>query len=231
MNRNDDRDHDVSFDGLVDLGSVPPPPGVVGPDVHAARTAVAALPSTLLEELRRARMNEGEAQRTRKQEKFDLPSRALRRSSPSFANEAPTAPGKDGQRLLRPIAPDAEDVPPAASSENLVAAIEAALEAPPSPRPPSPLPVAPPPAAEPPARLSPEPQALAAIVKTPPMATPAPPLPPPFIATMTPASVYPEPEEKREPSVRLPFLVAFLVVTSLGLLFVAIAIAERMHHR
>ena len=51
-------DSGPGFDALVDLGSVPPPPGAVGPDVHAARTAIAAMPSSLLEELRLARTND-----------------------------------------------------------------------------------------------------------------------------------------------------------------------------
>src|SRR6188768_1764836 len=103
MSSGKQRDSQAAFDEIVDLGSIPPPPGgVVGPDVHAARTAIAAMPTSLLEELRRAKQVDAanaanaEANRTRKQEKFELPSLAKR--GHSFKNEAPTAPGRDGMR-------------------------------------------------------------------------------------------------------------------------------------
>src|SRR5688500_14560330 len=108
--------NEACFDDVLDLGSVPPPPGVVGPDVHAAR------PTSLLEELRRANAaDSAEANRTRKQEKFELPSEAKRGAS--FANEAPTVPGKDGRRLLRPLAPDVHDTPPAPPSADIESAV------------------------------------------------------------------------------------------------------------
>ena len=130
--------NEASFEDVLDLGSIPPPPGVVGPDVHAARTAIAAMPTTLLEELRRAKAERGG----------------------SFTNEAPTRPGKDGLRMLRPIAPDVDDVPPAPPASDFVSAVKAALPPTPPPRPTPPQPARPP----------------AAIVKTPPMAVPAPPV-------------------------------------------------------
>lgn len=226
--KNEKRDSETSFDGLVDLGSVPPPAGVVGPDVHAARTAIAAMPSSLLEELRRARANEtGEAKRTRKQEKFDLPPSALlRRSAPSFssfANEAPTAPGKEGPRLLRPLAPDVTDVPPATPTENLIAVIEAALvEPPPALSPPPSPPLSRPPSPVPPPRVE--------RVPTPPMPMPTPmPMQAAPMPTPLPVPMSLPPADDEGPSVRMPFLLAFLFVTSVGLILTAIAIAERIH--
>ena len=47
---------EASFEGLIDLGSIPPPTsGPTAVDVHAARTAVAELPKGLLEELRKGK--------------------------------------------------------------------------------------------------------------------------------------------------------------------------------
>lgn len=191
------KEDEASFADVLDLGSVPPPPGVVGPDVHAARTAIAAMPTTLLEELRRAK---AEAKRS------------------SFTNEAPTRPGKEGMRLLRPLAPDVNDPPPSPPSSDLASAItqiiatskEAVTEAPP------PLPV--PPLAPPP----PPPQ----VVKTPPMPIAAPVLsaPVPFLPLMPD----PPPQEEPRPLVRIELLVAFVVVVGTGLVFALLAIADRL---
>jgi hypothetical protein len=204
--------NEASFDDVLDLGSIPPPPGVVGPDVHAARTAIAAMPTTLLEELRRAK---AEAKR-----------------AGSFTNEAPTRPGKDGMRLLRPLAPDVNDAPPVPPASDIASAVteaiatskDAVTEAPP-PAPPTP------------------PQ----VVKTPPMPIPAPvilqPPPPPRVITplSTPAPVpiiammvdqVPLEEEEPRPLVRIELLVAFVIVGGAGLVFALLAIADRiLSHR
>ena len=217
------------FDDVVDLGSVPPPPGVVGPDMHAARTAIAALPTTLLEELRRAKMQDGgDASRTRRQDKFDLPSIAKRGGS--FTNEAPTRPGKDGMRLLRPLAPDVDDIPPPAPSGDLASALQEALsakdavtEAPPPPSPPV------------------QPAAVAVALKTPPMSaavappivtppparapTPLPAIAPPVVAPMfaPPPVAVPAPE-----AIRIELLVAITIVGGAALVFALLAIANRV---
>lgn len=186
------------FDDVVDLGSVPPPPGVVGPDVHAARTAIAALPTTLLEELRRVKRG-------------------------SFTNEAPTRPGKDSMRLLRPLAPDVDDVPPPAPSGDLASALhealsakEAVTEAPPPPEPPplEPLPPQPPPLLQQPA--------TAIVLKTPPMPAPA---APPMVAPMF---ALPPAEEPRPAEIRIEVLVAITIVGGAALVFALLAIANRV---
>lgn len=93
-------------------------------DVHGARTAVAPIPTTLLDELRRAK-------------------RAARPQS--FTDEAPTVPGKHGMRALRPLAPDIADVPASSPSESLAGAMLAALEEPRTSKEPSGLLALPPP--------------------------------------------------------------------------------------
>lgn len=96
--RREPEDAEVSFEGIVDLGSIPPPAS--GPvDVHRAATAVAAMTDELLDEIRRAKEEAklGESQRTRIQPKFQVPEDAI----PGFTDETPTRPGKDKERLLR----------------------------------------------------------------------------------------------------------------------------------
>lgn len=237
----------ASFEDVLDLGSVPPPPGgVVGPDVHAARTAIAAMPSSLLEELRRAK-NDPEASRTRRQEKFELPS--LEKRGASSTNEAPTAPGKDGMRLLRPLAPDVNDPPPSPPASDLVSAVvEAATAAAAAAR--EAVTEAPPPSS------AQAPAPAVAVVKTPPMPVPAPvisaavmapvPVPPPIAASTPPLPVITpistpapvpiiasmadqlEPEDPRPSSVRIELLVAFVIVAGTGLVFALLAIADRL---
>jgi hypothetical protein len=181
-----------AFDDVVDLGSVPPPP-----DVHAARTAIASLPTTLLEELRRAKRGS------------------------SFTNEAPTRPGKDGMRLLRPLAPDVDDVPPPPPASDLESAViaamtkEAVTEAPPPPAqnvktPPMPIP------APAPAIFTPPPSFI-----TPP---PVPPYFPPIAAPMVEQS----PVEEPRAELRIELLVAITIVGGTGLVFALLAIANRV---
>lgn len=127
MNRKRDKssvDREISFEGIVDLESVPPPAS--GPqDVHIARTAVAALPHLVMAELQRAKEEKvSESQRTRAQPKFDVPDEARPESKPgskpesrpgayAFTDELPTRPGKDKSR---PQAPDMHaSLPPGAS--------------------------------------------------------------------------------------------------------------------
>lgn len=119
-------DDEVSFEGILDLGTVPPPPGST-PDVHAARTAVAQLPQSLLDELKHAKeLDASDVARTRIQPRFDM--NAALAAAREFGNEAPTAPGKHGLVAV----PTADDVPPPPM--------------PPPPPPPIPaLPLAPPP--------------------------------------------------------------------------------------
>jgi hypothetical protein len=202
-----------SFDDVIDLGSIPPPGGVVGPDVHAARTAIAAMPMSLLEELRRAK----------------------RDRAPSFTNEAPTKPGKDGMRLLRPQAPDVDDVPPPPPASDLASAVEEVIQA----APPSPPPL-PPPRPRPP------------VVKTPPMGTPAPviaaPSPAPAMPPAAPSIITPIssqmpmpmvasmaeqlPQEETRPAVRIELLVALMILGGTGVVFALLALADRfLNHR
>lgn len=199
----------ASFEDVVDLGSIPPPPGAVGPDVHAARTAIAAMPSSLLEELRRVKAGEKEKRHS------------------SFTNEAPTRPGKDGMRLLRPVAPDAHDIPPSPPASDLVSAVtavvskEAVTEAPPPPpsivkTPPMPVP-APVIAAPFPAPVMPRP----APPFTTPLSTPA---PVPGVVLMADQS----PQEEPRPVVRIEILVAAVVVGGAALVFAFLAIAARV---
>lgn len=94
-------DDEVSFEDILDLGTVPPPPGST-PDVHAARTAVAQLPQSLLDELKHAK--ELDVARTRIQPRFDM--NAALAAAREFGNEAPTAPGKQGLVALPDIADD-----------------------------------------------------------------------------------------------------------------------------
>lgn len=226
------------FDDVVDLGSVPPPPGVVGPDVHAARTAIAALPTTLLEELRRAKNQDGgDASRTRRQEKFELPSLAKRAAS--FTNEAPTRPGKEGMRLLRPLAPDVNDVPPSSPASDLASAMEAltakdaVTEAPPPPSPPPAI-VKTPPMAMPSPPIptpAPAPQQIMTPAPAPRIATPAPspriitpPPAPPMVAPMASQA----PVEAPRPEIRIELLVALTIVGGAGLVFALLAIANRV---
>lgn len=92
--RRDDDDPEVSFEGIVDLGSIPPPPPASGAvDVHRAPTAVAVMTDELMDEIRRAREEAKlvESQKTRIQPKFRVPGDA----TPSFTDETPTRPGKD----------------------------------------------------------------------------------------------------------------------------------------
>lgn len=89
-----DDDPEVSFEGIVDLGSIPPPPPASGAvDVHRAPTAVAVMTDELMDEIRRAREEAKlvESQKTRIQPKFRVPGDA----TPSFTDETPTRPGKD----------------------------------------------------------------------------------------------------------------------------------------
>jgi hypothetical protein len=107
--RREVEEDEASLDDVVDLGSIPPPA-----DVHAARTAVAELPPELLDQLRSGAVDA----RTRKLPRFE---------PASFMNEAPTAPGRDGLSLLRPLAPALDDNPPPMPSDDLVSSLTAAL--------------------------------------------------------------------------------------------------------
>lgn len=136
-----DSKHDggeASFEGLVDFASVPPPAGEGGSDVHAARTAVATLPASVLEELKRGRKDD--ALRTRKMEPFDLsPDRAQQAPAgeDAFTDEAPTAPGRDAKppamakpsHAPRPRAPSVIDDDGVVRADHLGAAITAAITA------------------------------------------------------------------------------------------------------
>jgi hypothetical protein len=113
-------DHDAeSLDAVIDLESIPPPGGL-GADPHIACTAVAPLPSALLEELRAKKNEVASSKRIR-----FVPHDA--RDNARFNSEAPTAPGKDSARFRRPVAPTVDDVPPPMPAESLVAAVAAAL--------------------------------------------------------------------------------------------------------
>ncbi|MBX3229674.1 MAG: hypothetical protein KIT84_05005 [Labilithrix sp.] len=118
--RRDSKD-EASFEGLVDLGSIPPTSGPGAVDVHAASTAVADLPPGLLEELRRAKPADPQA--TVERRKFEPPPEASR-----FTDEAPTAPGTGSQR--RAAIPDPPEPPPSGGKNgDLLAAVNAALAA------------------------------------------------------------------------------------------------------
>jgi hypothetical protein len=139
--------HDAdALDAVANFGSVPPPNGA---DPHVARTAVAPLPSQLLEELRA--------------KKNDVTSSRRMRIGPQegekWSSEAPTAPGKDSAFFRRPVAPGVEDIPPAMPTDNLVAVVTAAL-APATFDPPVFVEEPPPPRSE--KRPSPAPHAFAA---------------------------------------------------------------------
>ena len=84
-----------SFEGLVDLGSVPPPPGEET-DVHAAATAVAQVPDGFLDELRAGRLEEAASML-----------RAHEEAGAAFRSEAPTRP-RDLRALLDAVAPSPE---------------------------------------------------------------------------------------------------------------------------
>jgi hypothetical protein len=106
--RREDDDKDPSFEGVTDYATVPPPAG----DVHNARTAVAHLPDSFLDELRASKQND--AASTRRAKKFELP-------GGGFGDEATTRPG--AQNPLAQPSPAAEP----AKIESLVSAVNAAL--------------------------------------------------------------------------------------------------------
>lgn len=126
--RREPEDAEVSFEGIVDLGSIPPPAS--GPvDVHRAATAVATMTDELMDEIRRAKEEAklGESQKTRIQPKFQVPEDAI----PGFTDETPTRPGKDkeGKNALRPEAPDLHE--PLPRDPGLTASVTQALPTPP----------------------------------------------------------------------------------------------------
>lgn len=110
------RDHrhedEPSFEDVVDLGSVPPPPPASGPvDVHRAPTAVAVMTDELMDEIRRARQDAKsvESRRAILQQHVADPEDGRA----TFDDETPTRPGKDqGRGLLAPSEPPASSRPP-----------------------------------------------------------------------------------------------------------------------
>lgn len=125
MSQMNKRDSEVSFDGLVNLESVPPP---AADGVHDARTAVGQLPDALLEELRRG--SGGDAL-TRRLAPFEGP---FPGGEDGFADEAPTAPGRDRVPPAaglppRPRAAAIVDASGAVRADRLGVAIHAAIAA------------------------------------------------------------------------------------------------------
>ncbi len=108
MNRRRKSDSEASFEGLVDLESVPPPGD--GPDVHAARTAIAEVSEAFLEELKRGRLDRAvEMQRDQQRARDGFPSEA-----PTRPKDVPAAPN-EARRPLAPVLTVPASVSPAAS--------------------------------------------------------------------------------------------------------------------
>jgi hypothetical protein len=82
-------DPEVSFEGIVDLDSLPPPASD-RTDVYRSKTAVTSMTETLKEEILRAKQEARlhETEKTRAVPKFEMPDDAI----PGFADEAPTRP-------------------------------------------------------------------------------------------------------------------------------------------
>jgi hypothetical protein len=128
-------DPEVSFEGVVDLGSIPPAAsGQV--DVHHAPTAVAMMTEELMDEIERAKeaARAREHAKTRTLPKFRVPHDTF----PGFTDETPTRPGKEKNEsgaVRRPVAPELL-VPDSGVRVEVTAAL---------PRPPVPLGPPPPP--------------------------------------------------------------------------------------